>query len=60
MPKSYKVVEADYYDELDGLKPGVIVTAVPGEIGTQMLVTGIGENELKEPIAVMAGQLQEV
>lgn len=60
MPKSYKVVQADYYDELDGLKPGTIVTAVPGEIGTQLLVTSIGETELKEPIAVLQNQLQEV
>lgn len=55
---NYTVLEADYLDELEGLVRGTAVPAEPGSIQGQLLVTHIGEDGLKQPIAVHASQLQ--
>lgn len=58
-PKTYTVVEADFYDQQEGLKVGVQVEAIPASTSNQLLVTQIiGQDfPLDEPVAVMASQL---
>lgn len=58
MGNSFTVIEADYIDQEAGIIPGQIVSAVPGDVGNQMLVTRIGEKDLSEPIAVLSSQLK--
>lgn len=59
-PKTYTVVEADFYDQQEGLTVGATVEAVPGSTAKQLLVTQIiGQAfPLDEPVAVYASQLQ--
>lgn len=53
----YKVVEADYLDQAEGIVAGRIVDAEAGEIPGQLRITHIGDEQLPEPVAVGAGQL---
>lgn len=58
-PQMYTVVEADFYDQQEGLSVGAQVEAVPAEAANQLLVTQIvgAHFPLDEPIAVFARQL---
>lgn len=58
-PQTYTVVEADFYDEQEGLTIGAQVEAIPAGTANQLLVTQIvGANfPLEEPYAVFARQL---
>lgn len=58
-PKTYTVVEADFYDQQEGLTIGAKVEAVPAESPNQLLVTQIvgADFPLDEPVAVLASQL---
>ncbi|HEX9088490.1 MAG TPA: hypothetical protein VF867_13300 [Arthrobacter sp.] len=57
--RKYTVVEADFYDEQEGLTVGAVVEAVPAENAKQLLVTQIvgADFPLEEPYAVYASQL---
>jgi hypothetical protein len=57
--RRYTVVEADFYDQQEGLIVGAVVEAVPAENPRQLLVTQIVGNDfpLDEPIAVNKTQL---
>lgn len=59
-PKTYTVIEADFYDQQEGLTIGAKVEAIGAESANQLLVTQIiGENfPLEEPYAVFSRQLQ--
>ncbi|MET4144259.1 hypothetical protein [Arthrobacter sp. UYCo732] len=59
-PKTYTVVEADFYDQQEGLKVGATVEAVPAATANQLLVTQIvgADFPLEEPYAVHSRQLQ--
>ncbi|MBG0738942.1 hypothetical protein IV500_05830 [Paeniglutamicibacter antarcticus] len=61
-PKTYTVVEADFYDQQEGLKIGVQVEAVPAATADQLLITQIigADFPLDEPIAVFTKQLAAV
>lgn len=58
-PQTYTVVEADFYDQQEGLTIGATVEAVPAGTANQLLVTQIiGQDfPLDEPIAVFSRQL---
>jgi hypothetical protein len=57
--KIYTVVEADFYDQQEGLTVGAKVEAVPAGTANQLLVTQIVGQDfpLEEPYAVFARQL---
>lgn len=57
--RTYTVVEADYLDQQEGLKIGVLVEAIPAEKPGQLLVTQVvgATFPLDEPIAVNESQL---
>ena len=57
--RTYTVVEADFYDQQEGLLIGAVVEAVPAENPGQLLVTQIvgATFPLDEPIAVNKTQL---
>lgn len=59
-PKTYTVVEADFYDQQEGLTIGAKVEAIPAATGSQLLVTHIvgADFPLDEPVAVFTHQLQ--
>ncbi len=61
-PKTYTVVEADFYDQQEGLVIGAQVEAIPAGTASQLLVIQIvGDNfPMEEPYAVMARQLEVV
>lgn len=60
VPKTYTVVEADFYDQQEGLKVGAKVEAIPAGSANQLLVTQIvgADFPLEEPYAVFSRQLQ--
>jgi hypothetical protein len=57
--KTYTVIEADFYDQQEGLTIGAQVEAVPAGTTNQLLVTQIVGKDfpLDEPYAVFAHQL---
>lgn len=57
--RTYTVVEADFYDQQDGLTIGALVEAVQAEHPGQLLVTQVVGSTfpLDEPIAVNKSQL---
>lgn len=57
--RTYTVVEADFYDQQEGLVIGAVVEAVPAENPGQLLVTQVvgATFPLEEPIAVNKSQL---
>jgi len=57
--RKYTVVEADFYDQQEGLTIGALVEAFPAENARQLLVTQIvgADFPLEEPYAVFARQL---
>jgi hypothetical protein len=57
---NYLVLEADYLDQLEGIKPGATVTAEPGESSKILNVVWVGEKLLDAPVPVFASQLQKV
>lgn len=61
MPENnYTVLEADYLDQLEGIKPGATVTAEPGESSKILNVVWVGEQLLDAPVPVFASQLQAI
>ena len=58
-PQTYTVVEADFYDQQEGLIIGAQVEAVPAGTANQLLVTQIvgADFPLDEPYAVFTRQL---
>ena len=61
MPENnYTVLEADYLDQLEGIKPGATVTAEPGESSKILNVVWVGGQLLDAPVAVFASQLQAI
>lgn len=58
-PKTYTVVEADFYDQQEGLTIGATVEAVPAGTASHLLVTQIvgADFPLEEPYAVFTRQL---
>lgn len=57
--RTYTVVEADFYDQQEGLVIGAVVEAVPAENPGMLLVTQVVGSTfpLDEPIAVNKSQL---
>lgn len=57
---NYIVLDADYLDQLEGIKPGAAVTAEPGETAKILNVVWVGEKLLDAPVPVFAAQLQKI
>jgi hypothetical protein len=57
--KLYTVLEADYLDQEQGIKPGVTVTAEPGDTPRFLNVIYVEDRLLDEVVPVYAAQLQE-
>ena len=57
--KPYTVLDADYLDQEQGIKPGATVTAEPGESPRFLNVIYVGDRLLDEAVPLFATQLQE-
>jgi hypothetical protein len=57
--KLYTVLDADYLDQEQGIKPGVTVTAAPGESPRFLNVIYVADRLLDEAVPLFATQLQE-